>query len=236
MFTGPSEANLAAGVDPMAFLHEQIDVLRHTAMEIARDRRRNPKDDLMTSIVQAEVEGNRLTDDQIGGFMILLSTAGNDTTKQTTTQAVWALSRNPDQKRWLIEDFDGRINSSIEEFVRFATPVLDFARTVVTETAVAGTTLRAGDKVGIFYCSANRDESKFERPHEFLLGRSPNPHVGFGGGGVHYCLGNAVAKTQLRSMFRELLTRVPNMEVGEPEWLLPNSFVNGIRRLPVHFP
>jgi cytochrome P450 len=236
MFTGPSEADLAAGVDPMAFLHEQIDFLRHTAMEISRDRRRSPKDDLMTSIVQAEVEGNRLTDDQIGGFMILLSTAGNDTTKQTTTQAVWALSRNPDQKRWLIEDFDGRINSSIEEFVRFATPVLDFARTVVAETEVAGTTLRAGDKVGIFYCSANRDESKFEQPHDFWLGRSPNPHVGFGGGGVHFCLGNAVAKTQLRCMFRELLTRVPDMEVGEPEWLLPNSFVNGIRRLPVHVP
>jgi cytochrome P450 len=114
--------------------------------------------------------------------------------------------------------------------------VLDFARTVVADTEVAGATLRAGDRVGIFYCSANRDEAKFERPHEFRLDRSPNPHVGFGGGGVHYCLGNSVAKTQLRSIFRELLTQLPDMEVGEPEWMLPKNFVNGVVHLPVRVP
>lgn len=232
MFAGPDEAEVAAGMDRLTHLMVQVEFLRGAAMEIARDRRRHPKDDLMTKLVQAEVDGHRLTDDHIGGFMILLATAGTDTTKQTTSQALWALSRNPAQKQWLMEDFDGRIASAIEEFVRFATPVLNFARTVVEETEVAGTTLRAGDRVGIFYCSANRDEAVFDQPHAFRPDRSPNPHVAFGGG-VHYCLGNSVAKTQLRSIFRELLTQQPDMEVGEPEWMLPSNFVNGVRRLPV---
>ena len=235
MFAGPSAAELAAGTDPMAFMLAQIDLLRTAAMEIARHRRQHPADDLMTNIVQAEIDGQRLTDEQIGAFMILLSTAGNDTTKQTTSHTVLALSRHPDQRRWLMADWDGRITRAVEEFVRWATPVMDFSRTAAVDTEIRGTTIRAGEKVGLFYCSGNRDESVFDRPHEFDLTRTPNPHVGFGGGGIHYCLGHSVAKTQLRSLVAQLLTRIPDIEIGEPEYMA-NSFVHGIARLPASIP
>jgi cytochrome P450 len=235
MFAGVGEEELEAGVDTVTFLVSQMELLRGAAIEIARDRRRHPRDDLMTNIVQAEVDGRRLTDEQIGAFMILLSTAGNDTTKQTTSHTILALSRHPEQRAWLLADFDGRIGTAIEEFVRYASPVMDFARTAKTDTEIRGTGVKAGEKVALFYCSGNRDESVFEQPGDFNLSRTPNHHVGFGGGGVHYCLGHAVARTQLRALFRELLTRLPDIEIGEPEWL-PNTFVHGIKRLPACIP
>jgi cytochrome P450 len=231
MFAGVDEQAVADGIDSVSFLISQMELLREAAIEIAKDRRLHPKDDLMTAIVQAEVEGQRLTDDQVGAFMILLSTAGNDTTKQTTSHTVLALDRHPEQREWLLADFDNRIGTAIDEFVRYASPVMDFARTAKTDTEIRGSKILAGEKVALFYCSGNRDESDFDRPGDFLLSRSPNHHVGFGGHGVHYCLGANVAKTQLRALFRELLTRLPNLEIGEPEWL-PNQFVHGIRRLP----
>lgn len=231
MFAGVDEQAVADGIDSVTFLISQMELLRNAAIEIARDRRGHPKDDLMTAIVQAEVDGQQLTDDQIGSFMVLLSTAGNDTTKQTTSHTILALDRHPEQREWLMADFDGRIGTAIEEFVRYGTPVMDFARTATTDTELRGTTIRAGEKVALFYCSGNRDESVFDRPGDFTLSRSPNHHVGFGGGGVHFCLGSNVAKAQLRTLFRELLTRLPSIEIGEPEWL-PNQFVYGIKRLP----
>jgi cytochrome P450 len=231
MFAGVDEQAVADGIDSVTFLISQMELLRDAAIEIARDRRRHPKDDLMTAIVQAEVDGQRLTDDQIGAFMVLLSTAGNDTTKQTTSHTILALDRHPEQREWLMADFDGRIGTAIDEFVRYASPVMDFARTATTDTEIRGTTIRAGEKVALFYCSGNRDESVFDRPGDFILSRSPNRHVGFGGGGVHFCLGSNVARTQLKTLFRELLTRLPDIEIGEPEWL-PNQFVHGIKRLP----
>ena len=235
MFAGADEQAIAAGLDTVTFLVSQMELLRDSAIEIARDRRRNPRDDLMTSIVTAEVDGHQLTDEQIGAFMILLSTAGNDTTKQTTSHALLALARHPEQREWLMADFDDRIRTAIEEFVRYASPVMDFARTATRDTEIRGAQIRAGEKVALFYCSGNRDESVFDRPGEFNLARYPNPHVGFGGGGVHYCLGASVAKAQLRALFAEILTRLPGLEVGEPEWL-PNQFVHGIKRLPAYIP
>jgi cytochrome P450 len=235
MFAGPGPEDLAARADPMAFMFSQIELLKTAAIDIAQHRRKHPADDLMTSIVQAEVDGHRLTDEQIGAFMILLSTAGNDTTKQTTSHAMLALSRHPEQKEWLMADWDARIGRAIEEFVRWATPVMDFARVALVDTEIRGTTIRAGEKVVLFYCSGNRDESVFDRPDELDLARTPNPHVGFGGGGVHYCLGHSVAKSQLRALFGQLLTRIPDIEIGEPQWL-PNIFIHGIDRLPAYVP
>ena len=229
-----ADPEVRQGRDPGEFALAQLSFLHAAAVEVATDRRKNPKDDLMTSIVQAEVDGHRLTDAEIGAFMVLLSTAGNDTTKQTTSHAALALSRFPEQRAWLIEDFDRRIGTAIEELVRFASPVLVFARHALVDTELRGTRIEAGEKVGIFYCSGNRDESVFERPHELDLSRSPNPHVGFGGGGVHYCLGSAVAKLQLRSLLRELLLRVSDVEIGEPVWL-HSRIAHGIKRLPAIF-
>lgn len=209
----------------------EIMLLQGTGIELAKYRRANPGDDLMTAIVNAEVDGHGLTDEEIGAFLILLASAGNDTTKQSTTHAMLALQNNPDQWRWLMEDFEGRIDLAVEEFVRWSTPVIQFARFATQDTELAGTQIRAGDKVGLFYCSANRDESVFEAPDEFNLQRSPNPHFGFGGGGPHYCLGNQLAKVELRNLFRELLTRMNRIELGEPD-LLYSSFVHGIKHLP----
>jgi len=231
MFAGVDEQAVADGIDSIAFLISQMELLRDSAIEIAQARRAHPMDDLMTAIVQAEVDGQRLTDEQIGAFMILLSTAGNDTTKQTTSHAMLALDRHPEQREWLMADFDNRIATAIEEFVRYASPVMDFARTATTDTEIRGSVIRAGEKVALFYCSGNRDESVFDAPGDFLLSRTPNRHVGFGGHGIHYCLGSNVAKTQLRALFTELLTRLPTIKIGEPEWL-PNQFVHGIKRLP----
>lgn len=216
----------------MATINE-IMLISGTGVELAKFRRANPGDDLMTSIVNAEVDGHRLTDEEIGAFLILLASAGNDTTKQSTTHAMLALAANPDQRDWLMEDFDARIGMATEEFVRWSTPVLQFARFATQDVEVAGQRINAGDKVGLFYCSANRDESVFAHPQKFDLSRSPNPQVGFGAGGPHFCLGNQLAKSELRNIFRELLTRLTTIELGEPD-LLYSSFVHGIKRLPAH--
>ncbi|BDY31091.1 cytochrome P450 [Mycolicibacterium mageritense] len=209
----------------------EIMLLSGTGVELAKFRRANPGDDLMTSIVDAEVDGHRLTDEEIGAFLILLASAGNDTTKQTTTHAMLALTANPEQKDWLMADFENRIGLAVEEFVRWSTPVLQFARFATEDVEVAGQRINVGDKVGLFYCSANRDESVFTEPQRFDLSRSPNPHVGFGAGGPHFCLGNQLARTELRNLFRELLTRLKTVDFGEPE-LLYSSFVHGIKRVP----
>lgn len=209
----------------------EIMLLSATGVELAKFRRSHPGDDLMTSIVNAEVDGKRLTDEEIGAFLILLASAGNDTTKQTTTHAMLALSDHPAERKWLTADFEGRIGTAVEEFVRWSTPVLQFARFATTDTEINGAPVAAGDKVGLFYCSANRDEASFDDPHTFDLSRSPNPHLGFGGGGPHFCLGNQLAKTELRHLFRELLTRLSHVEFGEPD-LLHSTFVHGVKRLP----
>ncbi len=187
MFLASDPAEVAGVTDLRKYIEEQVDILHAAAIEVARDRRKHPKDDLITMIVEAEVDGHRMTDREIGAFMVLLSTAGNDTTKQTTSHTVHALARHPEQRQWLAGDFDGRITAAIEEFVRWATPVMHFSRIAVEDTEIRGTTIKAGEKVGLFYCSGNRDESVFERPMEFDLARTPNRHVAFGGGGIHYC-------------------------------------------------
>jgi cytochrome P450 len=210
---------------------KQIVLLNNTGVELARFRRKNPGDDLMTSIVNAQVDGQRLTDEEIGAFLILLASAGNDTTKQTTTHVMMTLVDNPAQREWLMEDFENRIGPAVEEFVRWASPVMQFARFATEDTEINGQPVQAGDKVGLFYCSANRDEAVFSDPGAFDLQRSPNPHLGFGGGGPHFCLGNQLAKAELRNLFRELLTRLKTVEFGEPD-LLYSSFVHGVKRLP----
>jgi cytochrome P450 len=136
---------------------------------------------------------------EIGSFLILLASAGNDTTKQATSHAMLALVAHPEQRDWLMEDFEDRIGTAVEEFVRWSSPVLQFARSATEDTELAGQQIMAGDKVGLFYCSANRDESVFGSPGAFDLRRSPNPHLGFGGGGPHFCLGNQLTKSELQT-------------------------------------
>jgi cytochrome P450 len=222
----PQEEAMAARASEYAFLQAM-------GKDMARHRRGNPSDDLMTGLVEAEIDGERLSDNDIGQFMALLSAAGTDTTKQTTTLTMLALKQHPEQRDWLLADFDGRIMPAIEEFVRYATPVMGFARTASEDTELGGARITAGDKIVLFYCSGNRDPALAANPAEFDLSRPRSRHVSFGGGGPHYCLGNGVAKTQLRALFKELLTRIPNIEFGTPEPLL-RSFINGVEKLPAH--
>ncbi len=230
---GMSDEEYATEDAQAADLVAQIALLSNTGVELAKFRRANPGDDLMTSMVNAEVDGHKLTDEEIGAFLILLASAGNDTTKQATTHAMMALVDNPDQRDWLIDDFDGRIGPAIEEFVRWASPVIQFARFATVDTEINGQQVAAGDKVGLFYCSANRDETAFDNPGAFDVRRVSNPHLGFGGGGPHFCLGSQLAKAELRHLFRELLSRLTAVEFGEPDLLFSN-FVHGVKRLPAH--
>ncbi|MGV0746746.1 cytochrome P450 [Mycolicibacter minnesotensis] len=231
LFSG-SDEEYASLEERAVHVMTQLGVLAGSGVELAQRRRAEPHDDLMTELVNAEVDGHRLTDEELGSFMVLLGSAGNDTTKQATTHAFKALVEHPEQRAWLLDDYDNRIGGAVEEFVRWATPVLAFARHAVVDTEVAGTEIKAGEKVALYYCSANRDESVFDRPHEFDLTRTTNPHLGFGGGGAHYCLGTHVARMELRHLFYELLTRLPEVTLGEPEYL-QSTFVHGIKRMPI---
>lgn len=231
LFSGTDE-DYASLEDRATHALTQLGVLTGTGIELARLRRRDPQDDLMSALVHADVDGHKMSDDDIASFMVLLSTAGNDTTKQATSHAFKTLAENPDQRAWLADDFDNRIGAAVEEFVRWATPVLNFARHAAVDTELAGVPIKAGEKVGIFYCSANRDETVFDRPHSFDITRSPNPHLGFGGGGAHFCLGAQLARMELRQLFSQLLTRLPAVEVEVPEYLNSNV-IHGIKRMPV---
>ncbi|WP_426323273.1 cytochrome P450 [Microbacterium sp. E-13] len=223
------------GLSRQEFAFQQIQVLTQIGVDLVEYRRSNPGDDIATALANFEPDGKPLSTEDIGSMMLLLSVAGNDTTKQTTSRSVVSLWRNPDQKAWLTEDFDGRIAASIEEFVRHASPVIQFARTAMEDIEIRGQQIERGDKVVLFYCSGNRDEESWPDAHVFDLQRERVPHVGFGGGGVHYCLGNGVAKAQLRALFHQILTRLPDMEVGEPEFLR-SDFINGVKHLPVRIP
>ena len=183
--------------------------LHHVASTLAAQRRSDPRDDLITNLVQAEIDGQQLTDAEIAAFFVMLAVAGNDTTRQATTHALRALTDFPAQREWLLADFDNRINSAVEELIRWATPVMTFRRTAVVDTALGGQPISAGDKVVMFFHSGNWDAEVFRDPGSLDLSRHPNPHVGFGGGGVHFCLGARVARTQLHAIFSELLSRCP---------------------------
>ena len=186
---------------PVEVLGEALWTLTDFATQLALERERAPGEDLMSALVHAEVDGERLTHAEIAAFFVLLSVAGNDTTRHTTSHAMRALTVNPDQRELLAADLDARLPAAVEEFVRWACPVLTFRRTTTGEVELHGERLPAGERVVLFYHSGNRDERAFEDPWRFDVAREPNRHLGFGGGGPHYCLGASLARTQLRSIF-----------------------------------
>jgi cytochrome P450 len=220
--------------NPLEVLGTALWTLTEFATEFARHRERNPGDDLMTALVQAEVDGQRLTHAEIAAFLVLLSVAGNDTTRHTTSHAMRALTLNADQRSLLLDDLDARLPDAVEEFIRWASAVMTFRRTTTREVELHGQSLPAGEKIVLFYHSGNRDERAFEQPWKFDITRSPNRHLGFGGGGPHYCMGASLARTQLRAIFDELLRVIPDIEAGEPE-LLRSAFIHGIKRMPCTF-
>lgn len=222
---GWRDDRLLKGAEPLPRLVQTIHTVRAIADELIADRRRNPGDDLLTSLVQAEVDGERLSDDEISSFFMLLIIAGNDTTRQSTSHGLKALTDFPEQRAWLMEDLDGRMPLAIEEIVRWATPIMTFRRTASRDCELGGQHITEGDKVIMFYSSANMDTEVFDHPEQLNLSRSPNKHVAFGGGGIHHCLGAQLARRQLAATFRELLTRLPDIHsVGEPELGTGNFF------------
>lgn len=217
----------------LARMFQAIVATHGLAARLADERRSAPTNDLITSLAQAEIDGERLTDEDIAAFFCLLTIAGNDTTRQSISHGLKALTDHPDQRDWLLADLEGRMPTAIEEFVRWATPIMTFRRTAAHDTELHGQTVTAGDKLVMFYSSANRDGSRIDRPHELDLSRKPNPHISFGGGGIHHCLGNQLARTQLSALFRELLGRAPQITAGEPE-LMPGNFFHVVKRMPAH--
>jgi cytochrome P450 len=226
-----ADPDIAAGREPGEVVNESLVGLLTIGLELADQRRSQPGNDLMTQLVQAEVDGRRLTDDELGAFFVLLSVAGNDTTRNTMTLTAMALQQFADQRALLKSDFDGHINTAIEEFVRWASPVMTFRRTATRDTVLRDQEINEGDWVLLMYSSGNRDERVFTDPDTFDLTRKPNPHVGFGGGGPHFCMGSFLAKMQLQAFVRELIFRAPTLRVGQPEFLTGN-FVNAVKSLP----
>jgi cytochrome P450 len=226
-----ADADVAAGREPLAVLNDSLVGLLTIGLELAARRRAHPESDVMSLLAAVEVEGRRLTDDELGAFFVLLSVAGNDTTRNTMTLTTMALQEHPEQRALLESDFDGHIRCAIEEFVRWATPVMTFRRTATRDTVLRDTEIKEGDWVMMMYSSGNRDERVFGNPDTFDIRRSPNPHVGFGGGGPHFCMGAFLAKMQLEAFFRELIFRAPRLRVGEPDYLAGN-FVRAVKSLP----
>ena len=222
-----NDPDVMAGREPVEVMFASIMEVTRAALELADHRRAHPGEDLMTELVSQEIDGEQLTDDEIGAFFVLLAVAGNDTTRHTTSHALKALTDHPDQRQHVVEDAE----TAVEEFVRWATPVMTFRRTATEDTEIRGVPIAEGDKVVLVYSSANRDEDAFEEPRRFDVTRSPNHHAGFGGGGPHYCMGASLARTQLRAIYSELLTRAPDIEAGEPVRLVGN-FINGIKTMP----
>ncbi|MFI5529568.1 cytochrome P450 [Kitasatospora sp. NPDC051853] len=198
---------------------------------LGRERRRRPTGDLISALVTADVDGRRLNSRELGAFFSLLLVAGVETTRNALAHGLHLLSTHPEQRELLMADLDGRIGGAVEEMVRHSTPIIQFRRTVAVDHELNGTRLAAGDKVVLFFGSANRDEAVFADPDAFDITRSPNPHLGFGGGGPHFCLGAYLARQEMKVLFRELLTRLPEIRsVGEPT-LVHSNFDNRVKSL-----
>lgn len=202
---------------------------------LARDRRERPTDDLTSALIHADVDGERLSEQEVGSFFILLVVAGNETTRNAISHGMKALCDFPEQRRLWVNDFERVAPAAVEEIVRWATPVTHFRRTATRDTEIRGQKIGAGEKVVMWYNSANRDEAVFDRPYRFDVQRAPNEHVGFGGPGPHFCLGAHLARREITVLFRQLLSRLPDLEItGEPV-PLRSFFINGIKRMPCEF-
>jgi methyl-branched lipid omega-hydroxylase len=202
------------------------------AQQLGEDRLHHPTDDISSVLMHAQVDGERLTTQEFGSFFILLVVAGNETTRNAISHGMKALTDFPDQRRLWWDDFEGLTKTAVEEIVRWATPVIHFRRTATADTEVGGVPVKEGQKVVLFYNSANRDEARWHEPFRFDVQRDPNPQVGFGAGGPHFCLGANLARREIAVLFDELRHRLPDLQItGEPDYLR-SWFINGIKRLP----
>ncbi|MGH9209662.1 MAG: cytochrome P450 [Acidimicrobiales bacterium] len=213
-------------------LEAQIEMFMY-AQELGEQRRAEARDDIVSTLLEAEIDGDRLDAMDFNMFFMLLAVAGNETTRNAIAHGMNAFLEHPDQYQLLAADPEGRIHGATEEILRWASPVMYFRRNVQRDVEVRGQAIKAGDKVSLWYISANRDDEVFDDPFTFDIQRDPNPHIAFGGGGPHFCLGAQLARLEIRVLFQELVTRVPRVEpLGQPDRLRSN-FIGGIKHLPV---
>jgi cholest-4-en-3-one 26-monooxygenase len=204
------------------------------AAELFGKKRIDPHADLMSVLTTVEVDGEQLNEMELELFFLLLTVAGNETTRNLMSGAMHTFFQNPDQWQRLRDD-RRLLPSAIEEMLRYVTPVMNFRRTAMCDAELSGTKIRKGDKVVFYHASGNRDEDIFENPDVFDVGRDPNPHIAFGGGGPHFCLGANLARMEIRVMFEHLLDRMPDIHQAAEAQRLQSQFINGVKHLPVAF-
>jgi cholest-4-en-3-one 26-monooxygenase len=208
------------------------------AQELAAHKRQHPGDDIASALLQAEVDGDRLSDMDFNVFFMLLSVAGNETTRNAISHGMLALLEHPDQKQDLIDE-PGIMESAVEEMLRWASPVMQFKRTTTKPVRIGDVELGEDESLVFWHISANRDEAVFDDPYTFDLRRAPNAHaaahIAFGGGGPHFCLGANLARAEMQVLFEALLPHLPTLEQTAPAARLRSNFINGIKHLPVRF-
>jgi len=235
-------SNHLVGADDPEFQSPTGQRLQHAAAleiyayagQLAERRRARPEDDIVTRLLQPNEAGEVLTDDEFDLFFLLLTVAGNETTRNAASGGMLAFFEAPEQWQRLIEN-PSLIPAAAEEIVRWVSPVNMFRRTATCDTELGGQRIAEGDKVVVYYASANRDGAVFARPGEFDTGRDPNPHVGFGGGGPHFCLGKHLAVLELRVLLATLIERMPDIKLDGKASRLRSNFINGIKHMPVRF-
>jgi cytochrome P450 len=223
------------GTDPALAMLEAAATLTGIMEELGKYRRDQPIDDITSALVNAEIESEKLTQQELASFFVLLVAAGNETTRTALAHGLNTFGVYPEQRDRLVADFDGLARTAVEEMVRWASPVIWMRRTLASDYTLSGFELKAGERVLLFYNSANRDEDVFDDPYVFDVGRTPNDHYGFGAPGPHFCLGAHLARREINVMWRELLSRAPTIHPTGPPEQLASSFVNGIRHLPYSF-
>jgi cytochrome P450 len=236
ILSGGDPEFIPEGADPLTAFLEAGAALAQLMAELREERLARPTDDLTSALVNTTVDGEQLTPDELASFFILLAVAGNETTRTAISHGVALLDAHPDQKAIWAADVEGVMPTAVEEIVRYASPVVWMRRTLTRDFDLSGHHFHVGEKVLLFYGSANRDDDVFADPDRFDVLRDPNPHVGFGGPGPHFCLGAHLARREITLVFRELFARLPRLELAGPPEQLRSNFINGIKHLPVRNP
>jgi methyl-branched lipid omega-hydroxylase len=235
-FSGAGDPEyLAPDADPLAALLEASQQLTTLMSDLAEARRGDPTDDVTSALVHSNIDGESLSPAEVASFFILLVIAGNDTTRNAISHGLLAFAEHPDQRALWQADPAGISPTGVEEIVRWGSPIIWMRRTVGERTTLGGEELQRGEKLLLFYNSANRDEEAFSDPYSFDVRRSPNPHVGFGAAGPHYCLGAHLARQEIAVLFRQLLARLPDIAVSAEPDRLRSTFINGIKHMDCEF-
>ncbi|MQA97981.1 MAG: cytochrome P450 [Streptosporangiales bacterium] len=230
-------SNALVGFDDPEYAQERMSsmgALYAYAGEQAAKRRRDPRDDLITTLLEPDADGEELGPGEFEMFVLMLAVAGNETTRNAASGGMLALIEHPDQWARLVND-EVPAGTAAEEIVRWVSPIIQFRRTAQADTEIRGQRIAEGEKVVVYYPAANRDPRVFTGPGAFDLGRDPNPHVGFGGGGPHFCLGAHLARMELAVLFRALAARMPDIRPAGEVRRLRSNFINGIKEMPVRF-